>query len=329
MSFGGGKSSSTTDMGTMGIAPLISLGAMGAGFVPSGGSVKLSASAFPQYLQQGQKAWLGPEQVGSLAGLLEPMGLGAAEQMAASGVPSQLGLGMLGQGMGDINALMQSLRGSTQATDIAPIQTAAQRFLGDEQRRLAEQMGMAGAFKSDIYGAGLQAAGDVAAQLGTLQFQAEEAAKQRAIEAMPAGLAGVSGRVSNLVNTFGQLFGLEQAARSNVRAESPGGRTADIISWLTGLESPVGNVGSSSSWQWSMCWGAAVYYGWYTPEWFNARRWIMEGWNDLVGRAFRALYLAYGPQLAEMLRRSNELRDYFQPLFVWCERRGREMTYGS
>jgi hypothetical protein len=262
------------------------------------------------------------------------MGLGPAESLAQTGMPSQLALGTLGQGNMDISALLANLVGAGQPTDIEPIQSAARSFLGGERSRLREEMGAKRNFDTDIYGAYARAEGNTAAQLGTLQFQAQEAAKDRAAPGLTAGVSGVSQQLNNILQTFGGLFNLEDASRSAARGETEGGRTAEILTWLAGLQGPVGNVGQSTSDSVAAnvgilgCWCAAVYYDWFTEEWWNARTWIMDGWNDLQGRLFRAFYLRHGEELAELLRTQAWVRDQLRPLFEWCEQRGRVMRNG-
>jgi len=336
MSFGGGKSdsSSTQNMATMGIGPLLGLSALGYQFSPNQGGLGITpfnqGMGGPGLSTSLGPAWLGGGQLGSLGGLLQSMPLGPAEQMGLEGIPSELALNSLGSNQEGIASLFQNLYSAGQPTDINPIVNAAQSFLRGERTRLREEMGGRGAFESDINAAYARTEGDTAAQLGTLDFQAQEAAKERASGNLTSGLQGVALDVNNILQTFGGLFGLEDASREAARSETAGGRTADVLSWLAGLTGPVGNVGSSESesFNWSACWVAAEYYGWYTPEWWNARTWILEGWNTVLGRLFRAFYLVHGPVVAQLVRSSEELRERWRPLFVWCERCGRELTRG-
>ena len=336
-SYSKSSSQSQQDMAAMGLGPLLGLGAFGGEFgVNQGG---LSLTGWPGTYGVGDSpfggGFIGPEQFGSMATLLDPMQLGPGEQLAQTGLPSNMALGALGRGNAGLDALLGNLYASGQPTDIDPIIQASRSFLGGERSRLREEMGAKRNFQSDIYGSYARAEANTAAQLGTLEFQAQEAAKDRAGQNLTSGIAGVSGQIQNILQTFGGLFGLEDAARSAARGETPGGRTADILSWLSGLQGPVGNVGRSESDAMSIagnasfmgCWAAAQYYGWFTEEWWNARYWIMEGWNTLQGQLFRAFYLRHGEALAELIRTTAWLRDQLRPLFEWCERCGRELRY--
>lgn len=72
-----------------------------------------------------------------------------------------------------------------------------------------------------------------------------------------------------------------------------------------------------------MCWVAAEYYGWGTPEWWHARNWIAERWRGPVAWAFRRVYGRHGPRVAGWVRRSRLVRATLRPLFAWAERKGR------
>ncbi len=73
------------------------------------------------------------------------------------------------------------------------------------------------------------------------------------------------------------------------------------------------------------CWVAAEYFGWFTPDWFAARRWLMEGWRGPVADHFRELYQKHGPVWAQMVRGNPKLREALQPLFVWARDQGQLM----
>lgn len=331
VSAGGSSSSSSSsqDMAAMGLGPLIGLGAFGGQFGANQGGI--SVTDFPTSISD---AWLGGGQVNSLADLLKTLPLGLGEQLGLAGAPSQMALGALGNSNQSISQLLANLVGAGQPTDIGPIVDASRQFLGGERARLREEMGGQGSFDTDIYNAYARAEGNAATQLGTLAFQSQEAAKDRAAPGLTSGVAGAGQQINNILQTFGGLFDLEGAARSAYRSESPGGRVAEILTWLAGLQGPVGNVGSSESDSTSAnvgimsCWGAAVYYGWFTEEWWNARTWIMDGWNTLQGRLFREFYINHGEALAEIMRADTAVRDCLRPLFTWFEQCGKELRYG-
>lgn len=69
----------------------------------------------------------------------------------------------------------------------------------------------------------------------------------------------------------------------------------------------------------SACWVAARLYGWYTPEWYAARRAIFEVWRGPLARPTRWLYLRYGERIA----RSRWACECLRPLFDLAVRHGR------
>jgi hypothetical protein len=59
------------------------------------------------------------------------------------------------------------------------------------------------------------------------------------------------------------------------------------------------------------CWVAAEYFDWFTPAWFDTRRWIMERGP----KSFRRFYVEHGPALAEAIRHDGALREAWRPHF--------------
>lgn len=94
---------------------------------------------------------------------------------------------------------------------------------------------------------------------------------------------------------------------------------SDIGGILGGTGSLLGGIGMLAA---AFCHGAAVYFGWFTPQWFAAWRWINFGWNDATGLAFRAWYQRNSRQLAALLRVNRELRDKLSPIFEWAAKMG-------
>lgn len=92
-----------------------------------------------------------------------------------------------------------------------------------------------------------------------------------------------------------------------------------------GIESQA-NAASSIASMAAMCWVAAEYYGWYTPEWFAARRWIVEGWRGPLGDIFRRLYRRHGRRVAGWVRHNRLVRAALRPIFAWTLKRGRAMN---
>jgi hypothetical protein len=82
---------------------------------------------------------------------------------------------------------------------------------------------------------------------------------------------------------------------------------------------------SSSGYNFNVCWVSAEYFGFFTPSWWAARNWIVEGWNTPIGRLFRAVYIRYGERLAGIVRRHHIVKAALRPLFGWLRRKGAEM----
>jgi hypothetical protein len=73
------------------------------------------------------------------------------------------------------------------------------------------------------------------------------------------------------------------------------------------------------------CYVAAEYYGWFTPDWWNARDWIVEGWQGDEAEEFREVYLKDGPEMAERVRNDPAYSSTMRPLFDWARDMGKEM----
>lgn len=110
------------------------------------------------------------------------------------------------------------------------------------------------------------------------------------------GLQGISGATA-AANTRKGIESQRDIAKGN--------QNAQIISSIWGA------MGSA------VCWVAAALYGWYTPEWYAARRTIM-GMRGPHGRLVRWAYLRYGERLA----RHRWACEVLRPLFDLAVRRG-------
>lgn len=71
-----------------------------------------------------------------------------------------------------------------------------------------------------------------------------------------------------------------------------------------------------------MCWVAAVYFGWHTPQWYAARNWLMRDWQSWIAPYFRHVYMRYGPAVARLAQRNRLVRAALKPLFEWAARKG-------
>ena len=70
------------------------------------------------------------------------------------------------------------------------------------------------------------------------------------------------------------------------------------------------------------CWVAAEFYGWYSPQWFAARQWIVEDWQGVVADLFRKVYTRHGRRIARWVRSSRIVRETLRPVFAWAARKG-------
>jgi len=105
------------------------------------------------------------------------------------------------------------------------------------------------------------------------------------------------------------------------------GLTGRALGELGGFASDVGEMVGAAAAAYGSCWCAAVYYPYFTPNWWDCRTWITEGWSTPVGRTFRWLYLRYGERMSRVLKRRKLLRDVARPLFVWIRRKGAEYRW--
>ncbi len=121
-------------------------------------------------------------------------------------------------------------------------------------------------------------------------------------------------------SSSGALDVLQQQslARINAKAQSGGG----FLDTISGVSSVASGTGGFLEGIAAVCWVAAEYFGWYTPDWHAARRWIVEGWRGPEADHFRYLYFKNGPIWAEMVRVNPNLKEALRPLFVWARNQG-------
>jgi hypothetical protein len=77
------------------------------------------------------------------------------------------------------------------------------------------------------------------------------------------------------------------------------------------------------------CWVSGEYFGLWTPSWWAARNWIMDGWQTPLGKAFRAVYVKHGERLAGLVRRNRIVRATLRPIFLWCRKKGCEQALAN
>ena len=216
---------------------------------------------------------------------------------------------------------------------------------------IAERFGVrGGAYGSDIANAIARASGDILGKVGiagaTAEVGAQESARGRRLGA--AGEAGWGNvalanigsilqalQESNIGRRYTEFLRRSQAPGSeyfgaaqnlvNTPAKFPqivtGGAPAfePGISWLDMINT-VSNVARSaaSAYGAAGCWIAAELYGYGSPEFHLARRWIFDLWEGPVAQEVRKFYLEYGKEIAEAIRRDGRLRDLIKPLFDYA-----------
>jgi len=111
------------------------------------------------------------------------------------------------------------------------------------------------------------------------------------------------------------LSGNPLTAESNMQSTTT---TMDPMSAISGI------AGGAMSMM-PGCYVAAEYYGWFTPEWWNARNWIIEGWQGDAAEEFREVYLKDGPKMAERVRNEPAYAKTLRPLFDWARDMGAKM----
>lgn len=114
----------------------------------------------------------------------------------------------------------------------------------------------------------------------------------------------------------------QQAGQQGIGLASTGA-IGEIGSTLGAFKPAQGTLSKSTSG--GFCWVAAEFFGWETPDWHDARRWIVDGWKTTTGRTFLEFYKRFGRQLAWLVRHSHLVRGLLHPLFVWARDKGREM----
>jgi len=77
------------------------------------------------------------------------------------------------------------------------------------------------------------------------------------------------------------------------------------------------------------CWVAAEFYGWGTPDWWDARNWLMDGWKGEEADSFREVYARDGMDLAKRVREDDSYRETVRPMFEWARKQGEKMRGDS
>jgi hypothetical protein len=71
------------------------------------------------------------------------------------------------------------------------------------------------------------------------------------------------------------------------------------------------------------CHGAAAVFGWFTPDWYRARNWLLFEWKGAIADGFRAFYLKHSRKVAWMIK-TNFLgtRMPWMRFFMWAAYHG-------
>ena len=174
---------------------------------------------------------------------------------------------------------------------------------------------------SDMQAAGLRGAEQMAAQLGNL-------GQDRKLQAGQA-LGGLLGTQGNLLGTGAGLLGSQFDLSNMMRQEDPSRQVFNTLMGMAGGNVQTGTGGSSRQRSVNVgimsCWVAAEFFGWFTPSWWAARNWIMEGWQGDEADSFRDLYLQHGPEMAAQVRQDPSYADKLRPLFEWARRMGHSL----
>lgn len=180
----------------------------------------------------------------------------------------------------------------------------------DQRRRLAEGLGAQKAGASlDLGNAEAlfsQATADFARQLQDRAFQNRLA------------MAGMTPAPYGLQQ---QLFG-ERLAQGT-RSMNSSGSASNYNFGLSGQD-----MQGMAALGMKVCWIAAALYGAGTPEFLDAREWIMERWTGRLANLVRRFYLRFGERLAPQVAAHAWLRAVLKPLFDLAVRRTREARDG-
>lgn len=103
------------------------------------------------------------------------------------------------------------------------------------------------------------------------------------------------------------------------------GATRGYGSWLEGFAGVANAAANMTGSIMGTCWVAAAHYGWFTPEWFAAARFVNYIWPErsLLGRLWLRIYMKYGERLATLVGKSRIVRAITKPMFDWFVREGR------
>jgi len=124
----------------------------------------------------------------------------------------------------------------------------------------------------------------------------------------------------------GATVGAQSATQSGVLAASQGLydaiKTQDAA--ISGAMQGVTGMGQSMM---GMCHGAAACFGWFTPDWYRARNWIVSEWRGFAANMFRAFYRKYSRNVAWLIHNVPGMRALWTPFFKWAARNGSEARY--
>lgn len=142
-------------------------------------------------------------------------------------------------------------------------------------------------------------------------------------------------QLDEAVNRF-NFYQQEPSARvsqySNIiqrQGAIPGTQTVNTGAGASGIGSVIAGVGSLMAAFAGMCHVAAEFYGWFTPDWFNARSWLLDGWQGAEAERFRSVYREHSESMAERVREDSGYAKAIRPLFDWAREMGSQMDGGE
>lgn len=91
-----------------------------------------------------------------------------------------------------------------------------------------------------------------------------------------------------------------------------GASSGQIVSTAIGSTSKTDASGASASGLAAFCWVAAAYFGWFTPEWWATRNFLLHRWRGPNAEVFRRIYTTCGERMAS----SSYMLRVLEPFFL-------------
>ncbi len=101
-------------------------------------------------------------------------------------------------------------------------------------------------------------------------------------------------------------------------------KLSEFMQFLGGPIMESQSRGESMNFGFFSCHAAAVYFDWFTLDWFLVRNWIWQRWEGDGAAEFRSFYQRNGRRLAKALRSDASLRAEWRPIFEGFRDRAKE-----